>query len=543
MNLFCCHFANLIFSNSLDKYFYKKFNQNEKYINSFVLLHLLTTTYKMGIVQRDGLKLTIISYTGVLIGYLNKVFLFTRFLTTEQVGLANLLVFLATLFAHFSAMGSFNIVYRFFPFFKDEKKQHHGFLFGVILIAAAGFALATVLFLSFHDFFNMLFLKNSPLLVEYSLYLIPLALGSLVYTLFESYLRSLKKNLVSNFSYEIIMRIITSAVILIFAVGFIDFQKFVLFYVIANCIPAIIVVAYTFYKKQLFIKPKISLKWKRLFGIMMSYGLFSTFNNMSFLLLSSIDAFMVAGMLTLGAAGIYTTIMYLTNLLLVPYKSITNVSIPLVAEYWKNKNIVGIESLYKKVSSTGIAVSGAIFLLIWINIDSFFYFTTPEYSAGKYVFLILGIGRLIDIVTGLNGIILLTSKRYKMDLVFTLSLVFVTIFTNWIFIPLYGINGAALATMISISIYNIAKLLYVKYKFGIHPFQIKQLTVPILILLITFIFSFVGRLENVFADLLVKSIVAGLLYAVPLFFIKLSTEINLEIIKHLNLIKELIFKK
>lgn len=497
----------------------------------------------MGIVQRDGLKLTIISYTGVLIGYLNKVFLFTRFLTTEQVGLANLLVFLATLFAHFSAMGSFNIVYRFFPFFKDENKKHHGFLFGVILIAAAGFALATVLFLSFKDFFNMLFLKNSPLLVEYSLYLIPLALGSLVYTLFESYLRSLKKNLVSNFSYEIVMRIVTSVVILIFAVGYIDFQKFVLFYVIANCIPAIIVVVYTFYKKQLFIKPKISLKWKRLFGIMMSYGLFSTFNNMSFLLLSSIDAFMVAGMLTLGAAGIYTTMIFLTNLLMVPYKSITNVSIPLVAEYWKNKNINGIENLYKKVSSTGIAVSGAIFLLIWVNIDSFFYFTTPEYQTGKYVFLILGIGRLIDIATGLNGIILLTSKRYKMDLVFTLSLVLVTIFTNWIFIPLYGINGAALATMISISIYNISKLFYVKYIFGIHPFKLKQISVPALILIISFMFSFVGQIHNVLLDLIIKSSVAGLLYAIPIYYIKLSEEINSEISKHLTLVLKYFTKK
>ena len=44
-----------------------------------------------------------------------------------------------------------------------------------------------------------------------------------------------------------------------------------------------------------------------------------------------------------------------------------------------------------------------------------------------------------------------------------------------IFIPKYGINGAAIATLISITLYSIAKLLFVVIKMKLFPFTSKTL--------------------------------------------------------------------
>ena len=71
----------------------------------------------MGLIQRDAIKMTIITYVGVLIGYVNKVLLFTNILAPEQVGLANLLISIATLYATLSAIGMNSITLRFFPFY------------------------------------------------------------------------------------------------------------------------------------------------------------------------------------------------------------------------------------------------------------------------------------------------------------------------------------------------------------------------------------------------------------------------------------------
>lgn len=197
----------------------------------------------MGFVQRDSVRITIISYAGAAIGYLNKIFLFTNFLTTEQVGLANLLITISVLYAQVASLGSYNIVLRFFPFFQNREKKHHGFLFGMMALSMGGFIIATLLFLLFQKPFKLIYQESSPLLIDYALYMIPLALASVYYQLFESYLRSLQKNIIPSVVQELILRIAITLSVLLFALGIISFPGFVFIYVMVNCLPAVIIVA------------------------------------------------------------------------------------------------------------------------------------------------------------------------------------------------------------------------------------------------------------------------------------------------------------
>ena len=83
----------------------------------------------MGIVQRNSITITILSYLGILIGYVNKILLLTNFLTEEQVGLVNILTGLAVLYAQFSALGINFSVVKFFPFFRTPDRRDNGFFF------------------------------------------------------------------------------------------------------------------------------------------------------------------------------------------------------------------------------------------------------------------------------------------------------------------------------------------------------------------------------------------------------------------------------
>ena len=55
----------------------------------------------MGIVKRNSITITILSYLGIVVGYVNKILLFPNFLSEEQVGLANILVSMAVMYAQF----------------------------------------------------------------------------------------------------------------------------------------------------------------------------------------------------------------------------------------------------------------------------------------------------------------------------------------------------------------------------------------------------------------------------------------------------------
>jgi len=102
----------------------------------------------MGIVKRDSIAITVLSYVGVVVGYVNKILLFPNFLSEEQVGLTSILVSLAVMYAQFSALGINSTVVKFFPFFRTADKRHNGLFFWSALGVSVGFVLFTALFLS-----------------------------------------------------------------------------------------------------------------------------------------------------------------------------------------------------------------------------------------------------------------------------------------------------------------------------------------------------------------------------------------------------------
>jgi len=77
----------------------------------------------VGIVKRNSITITILSYLGIVVGYVNKILLFPNFLSEEQVGLANILVSMAVMYAQFSAMGINSTIVKFFPFFRTPDRR------------------------------------------------------------------------------------------------------------------------------------------------------------------------------------------------------------------------------------------------------------------------------------------------------------------------------------------------------------------------------------------------------------------------------------
>ncbi len=480
----------------------------------------------MGIVQRDSFRVALITYAGAAIGYLNKVFLFTNFLDTDQVGLANLMITISLIYAQVAALGSRSIITRFFPFFHDEKQNHHGFFFGVLAFSSAGFVLATLLFVALRKPFAWVYADSGPLLIDYALYLIPLSLATLFFNLFESYLRCLFKNSIPTIAHEVILRLLITLAISLYALGMISFPAFVFIYVLSYCVPAIVLIIYSLRKRLWKISSVYTPLFRRLGKIMLVYGLYSLLNNLSGFLLVSVDSLMVAGMLDLGKAGIYTTMVFMTSVMLIPYRSMVKVSGPLIAGYWKSRDMLQMQAVYSKATSANLVVGAALFMLLWVNLDSIFHFMAPEYKAGRFVFLMLGIGKLFDMSAGLNATILMTSKKYRYDLFFTVSMVIFAIVSNRLFIPLWGIEGAAFASMLTLIIFNIVRIAFIQYHFRIRPFAWRQLPVPVIMAIVMFFSGQIDAMPHVIVDVTIRSTMAAMLFLIPVWLLNVSPELN-----------------
>jgi O-antigen/teichoic acid export membrane protein len=480
----------------------------------------------MGIIQKASIRLTIFSYAGAALGYFNKVLLFTNFLSLEQVGLINVLNNISVLYAQVATLGITTVSIRFFPYFQDKEKQHHGFLFWCNLVITIGFLFATVLFIFLKPLFILHYSANSPLLVDFYYYNIPLAVGILYFQFLESYLRALLKTGVATFTYELIGRILVTVIIALYALKFINFHLFVILYVLGNCLLALVLMVYTIYLKQFFIKPLKSVKFNRFLKIIMVYGIFTIMSALGGTILVSIDSLMVSAKLSLGQAGIYTTVFLIATVMTLPYRSIQKIAHPVIARYWKEKDMKGMTDLYQKASLIDMVLGGLLFLGLWVNIDSIFRFMPKDYYTAKYTFLLLAFSKYIDMATGLNGYIIVTSKKYRSDLWFMLLLIIATVVLNLIFIPIYGITGAALATLISITLYNVLRLIFVYYYYRMQPFTLNCLWVLLITVIVWAIASQIPRMHNKYFDIVVKSTVMVVLYGGAVLYFKLSSDVN-----------------
>ncbi|RCL65432.1 MAG: hypothetical protein DBW78_05200, partial [Rhodothermaeota bacterium MED-G64] len=129
-----------------------------------------------------------------------------------------------------------------------------------------------------------------------------------------------------------------------------------------------------------------------------------------------------------------------------------------------------VQQIYQKTSMNGIMMGFFITMVIWVNLEFVFSLLPEAYRASRWIFFWLAIGRLIDTFAGLNGSILVHSKYFTIDLWTILALMGISLGLNATFIPLFGLQGAALATTCSLVLYNGVKLIVVWHGLGLHPF-------------------------------------------------------------------------
>ena len=491
----------------------------------------------MGFVQKDSLRTMLISYVGIALGYVNKGLLFLLILSTEQIGLINLLVGVGILFAQLSNFGSSYTIWRFFPFFHNEKKIIPGFLSFVLSILGFGVLAFSFLFVFFQPQIAQLYAEHSSLFIEYYFWVLPIGISYSLYLSLEMYLRSLKKNVFSIIAFDLGLRILVFISLIFFWQKLISFESFIILNSLFYIVPAISLLFYLKYLNLLNLGSFSGIS-KRFKVLMYRYSITNYINSLGAILVNSLDILTIAQYIGLKATGVYTTIVFLTSAIQVPYKAIIRVSSPLVAEYWKMKDMTAMGDLYKKVSSVSLVIGLGAFLLVWLNIDFLFSFLKSEFREGIWVFFFLMMGRLLDMFFGLNGSIFATSKKYKYDLIFTVILILSVYALNLYLIPIYGITGAAISTGSALVFYNTGRLLFVYFAFNLNPFTIRQVPIIVIALGVLYLGNiFSGLFENGIIQMSFQIVLVLSLFFTPIFVFNLEPESKAYIKNGLNYLK------
>ena len=429
----------------------------------------------MGIVQKDAIRTTIISYLGLVLGYFNKGFLFVIFLTTDQIGLLSLILSIALFFAQFSNLGVSYTVWKFFPYFNYSEKQNYGFNQLKVIVNIVGITLFSLLYVIFKNQICELFINKSAQFIDYYYWVLPLGIFYSLFLTLDSIVRSLMKNVVSIIATELILRVITLLSILLYALKWLDFFDLVVIQSLSYALPFAILLFQLQRNRQFFWRySQINIP-RRFKKILINYTVFSYFNFLGIFLVTTLDTIMVASMLGLSETGIYTTLIFVVSGVLVPYKSLLRICYPLISKFWKERNVIEMKELYTRVSSLGLFFGLVLFLGLFSIRDEVAFILPKQFIESADIVAVLMIGRVVDMYCGLNGTIFILSKKYKYDLYFTSLLVIGIIVFNLVLIPKFGIYGAALSNTLVYVIYNICRLFFVWIVFKMQPFQLKQI--------------------------------------------------------------------
>ncbi|NJL77581.1 MAG: hypothetical protein HC892_23660, partial [Saprospiraceae bacterium] len=139
------------------------------------------------------------------------------------------------------------------------------------------------------------------------------------------------------------------------------------------------------------------------------------------------------------------------------------------------------------------------------------------------------------LATSLNSQIIVYSKYFRFNLVILIFLAIANVWGNYLFIKVldFGTVGAAIATCISILIYNLLKLLFIWIKFKMLPFTHATIWLLVIGLLVTGLGSWLQVSNNHILNILVKSVFILTIYISLVYVLKLSTEFNHVISKYL----------
>lgn len=438
----------------------------------------------MGVVVRQSIKGSIMNYLGVIVGFFTTFFIVTKYLTTEEVGLTRVLVDASILLSGLAQLGTSTSAMRYYPYFKDEKERDHGFFGWSVIIPFVGFIIFSILFFVFKQPIENYFSQNSELFVDYIYFVIPMSFFMTYLLVFETNSNLLMRIVIPKFIREVGIRIMTLVVYLLYAFDIINLDGMVISLCLTYGIATLLNIIYLFSLKKVSFKiePAYVSKWLRKDFIF--YTLFLIATSLAGNLIPVLNTFFVSGKLGLAVAGINTIAVYIASMVEIPYRSLAAISRPQISQGMKDNNMLEVNNMTKNVSLHQFMASMFIFFLIWINID-LVYALIPNgnvYDEAKFVVLILSTVKIINTSLNVGATVLSYSKYYYYSLLFTVILTATAIYMNIKLIPIWGMEGAALASLISYIVYYTFLLTFVNWKIKVSPLSMKELYTVIIIL-------------------------------------------------------------
>ncbi|WP_103068035.1 oligosaccharide flippase family protein [Aquimarina sediminis] len=475
----------------------------------------------MGVVVNQTIRNIIITCLGFGIGAANTLFLFTNFMDEEHYGLVSYLMTASNLIWPIIAFGTPNTIIKFFSSYSDQDQQDRFLTVMLVFpffIAIAVGGIGVIFYSSILDLFST---KNT-IVQPYVWTIFVLAISGAYFEVFFAWSKVKLKSVFGNIMKELFLRVCISILLILVYFEILTISQFIYALMAAYILRMVVMKIYAMglYRfSPRFLLPDNYVPVFKYSALILIAGSVAT-------LLIDMDKTMIERYLPIENVAKYGICAYIASVIIIPSRAMHQITYPLTAKLLNEKANDKLESLYKKSSLNLLVTSGLLFVLIICNVQQLFKIIPNEYELFIWVVVLIGSAKLFDNLLGNNNSILYSSDYYRIVLYIGVGMVVITVILNILCIPVFGVTGAAIATVIAVFCYNLAKLWIVYAKFKMHPFSKKTIISLVQIVVFTFGFYFWELPFHPIFNIVLKSVLIGIAYAGVVYALNISKDIN-----------------
>ena len=497
----------------------------------------------MGIVLKQSFRNTLIIYGAFLIGGINTIIFYPRFLKSEFYGLVTFLLSSSNIIMPLVAFGVQYTIVKFFSSY-ETKEQKDKFLSSVIFLPIF-IALPLGFFWDYmHEWIMIRVTEENKGVESYTFSIYIIAICCAYFELFYSWTKVQLNTVFGNVLKELWNRAVVMILLLAVFFEFITKSEFIFYLTIAYVLRTFVMMFYAF---SVYL-PKFSFKLPDNFSEIIKYSLYIILAGSAGAILLDIDKIMIPGKETMEKAAYYTVAVFIGSFIEAPSRAMTQILQPLTSKSLNESDTKEVESLYKKSSINLLLVGGLFFILVNCGVHELFKLMPEKgYAGGELVVLMISLAKLYTMFLGNNGVIINNSKFYRIALPLAIFMALSVYFLNTLFYYKleFGTDGLAFATLITLLVANTFKIWFVKYKFSITPFTNKSFLLIFIIAILFFSFYFwnfsitsvsvfgieIAPLLNIIA----KSILIVIVYIFIIMKFSISEQINALVKKYIKL--------
>jgi O-antigen/teichoic acid export membrane protein len=481
----------------------------------------------VGIIQRQALRNTIINFAGATLGGITRMLTPLVVPSNSEVGLLGLLDSISGAFVALFSLGYNQILVSLFPKFRNEERGHHGFLLFGLMLSLIGIFFSFVIFYFLGDYFVREG-EDLALFKKFSFLIFPMIFFKIIFLNIDGYAKMLFNTFIGAFLDTFLSRLFIVVVMLIYAAAWISFDYFVIFYALSFCIPGLMVVLFAFVKTKNIVMPSAELRSPNERKKIYEYIIFGMLVGASGSIVLYIDQLMINKMISTEMMGIYTILFFAARFILIPSTAINRIALVIVAEYWATDDRKSIGEVYEKSCVNQLLLAAFLLGLGWTVLNPIFSLHPKyaDYIDYSYIFLILGVGIVIEMGTGANSAIISSSKHYKFNMYFNIVLAILAIILNYYLITAYQLTGAAVASVIAMTLVNFGRW-YLLYKaYNLQPFNWNFLKAVMLSVAYLVFCIYLDYDANPFVKIIVNVTLLTAVFWTLVVSLKLSVDVN-----------------